>query len=88
MAECDGRSTGHCCHLGRHGVCPFVTHDGTRWVCRLRRYLGSWSAVHRSRTYGRIVRPMLDTHADHGPLPDCGDWPTPGLRCNTCGVTG
>ena len=82
-------ASGHCCHLGRHGVCSMLRDDGPaaarRWVCTLRERLGTWVAVHTDPVYLAEVRPKLD---DAGVTVDCGDWPTPGQRCGECGAVG
>ena len=86
MAFCSGNSEGHCCHVGG-AVCRFLeenTVNGRRWVCGLRRDLGSWSEVHHAPDYLTHVKPKLNAAS----LPDCGDWPRAGEKCHECGVTG
>jgi hypothetical protein len=77
----------HCCYLGSHGVCRFLEEnaEGRRWSCTLRRELGSWQAVHSDSLYVETVKPKL---VDIGITVDCGDWPSPGGACATCGVMG
>jgi len=95
MAKCHGNSEDHCCYLGgSYGVCKFLeqgTVPGRRWACALRREHGNWQDVHTDERYLAEVRPKLDeiTPAyNDGVMPDCGDWPSPGVDCNDCGVTG
>ena len=83
--ECKGDQDDHCCHLGKYGVCEFLANANTRWVCTLREQLGSWERVHVDPRYIDRVRPKL---GDIGIKVDCGNWPTPGETCATCGVTG
>ena len=81
---CQGTSDDHCCWLAGK-VCEFLEEDtvpGRRWACGLYRELGSWDAVHTDHRY-EPVKVFLEPH---GFL--CGDWPTPGVHCGTCGVTG
>ena len=87
MTTCLGTPDSHCCNIGDLGVCGFFEPDDPsrpgQGSCQLRRRLGSWDKVHESDDYrpvGVIVRDMVGV--------DCGDWPTPGERCATCGVTG
>jgi len=87
---CRGNLDDHCCWLGKHGVCSFLNEqepdeNGRRWVCSLRARLGSWERVHVDPRYLDSVKPKL---VDIGVGVDCGDWPTPGQRCGTCGVIG
>ena len=87
MSACAGVG-GHCCHLGRHGVCGFLRDDGVQaerqFSCAIRERQGSWGRAHWDPEYLRVVRPILDELK----LPDCGDWPRPGERCNQCQVVG
>jgi hypothetical protein len=87
-ATCDGLAADHCCYLGAAGVCRYLERDtvpGRRWACGLRRVLGSWGKVHADPRYLANVKPVL---VDIGVKVDCGQWPTPGETCATCGVTG
>lgn len=87
MALC-GTAGDHCCWLGRAGKCRFVEasdEPGFNWRCSLRAELGSWGAVHSDARYLAHVRPALDTC---GVVEDCGNWPPPGVKCNTCGEVG
>lgn len=80
--ECHGNGPEPCCYLpgGVHpifgmGVCPFLEVDtvpGRRWVCGLRRELGSWDAVHVDDRYMAVVRPVW--LANDPPVADCGDF--------------
>lgn len=74
--RCHGNGEGHCCNLGRHGVCTFLDDRGTdaprRWVCRLREELGSWDEVHTDERYLATVYPKL---REIGVREHCGDWP-------------
>ena len=83
MATCPG-ALGHCCWLDT-GVCVFLRHDGTRYLCTLREELGSWDRVHSDARYLAVVRPFWERVR---PEMDCGDWPGPGETCNECGVVG
>jgi hypothetical protein len=58
---------------------------GRRWVCGLRRELGSWESVHVDSRYMEDVRPFWQ---DYRPELNCGDWPPKGVVCAECGVTG
>lgn len=73
---CTGNSQyGHCCWLGTHGECVYLeknTVSGRRYVCGLRRELGSWDQVHMSDRYLTGVKPKL---VEIGIREDCGDWP-------------
>ena len=87
MADCLGTPESHCCNLGALGVCGFLEIDDPSrpglTSCTLRRRFESWAEVHASGEYqsvGVIVRGLVGV--------DCGDWPTPGETCATCGVTG
>lgn len=86
---CLGNLDDHCCHLGKYGVCEHLADvhpvTGRRWICTLREQLGSWERVHVDPRYLDNVKPKLD---DIGITVDCGDWPTPGQTCATCGVIG
>lgn len=88
---CRGTADDHCCWLGEHGVCEFLTEQapdrlsGRRWVCTLRAQLGSWERVHVDPRYLDRVKPKL---AGMDIDVDCGDWPRPGERCGTCGGVG
>ena len=75
---CTGNGPDHCCYLAGD-PCPFLeenTVPGRRWVCGLRRELGSWGAVAADERYLTVVRPVWDavTPADGLPMPDCGTW--------------
>lgn len=78
------------------GRCPFVVDHGglpsrwytdetgakRRWVCSLRRDLGSWEAVHMSDPYQSVVRPYWDSlEGDGTRFPDCGYWEG---KCAAC----
>jgi hypothetical protein len=83
---CSGVSEDHCCYVDGQ-ACPFLeehTVPGRRWVCGLRRRLGSWTAVHADPGYQEHVRPVWDRLG----IVDCGDWPAPGETCGECLVTG
>lgn len=70
--SCHGNGPDHCCYV-RGDPCPFLevnTIPGRRWVCGLRRELGSWDAVHRDSRYLAEVRPAWD---ESGTV-DCGDF--------------
>jgi hypothetical protein len=84
-APCSGMNEDHCCYLDGK-VCVFLLENsnGRRWSCSLRAKLGSWDSVHRDSKYLTVVKPSLDKLD----LPDCGDWPRFGERCEVCGVVG
>ena len=87
MTRCRAQED-HCCYLGAFGICPALRDDGPgaepRWVCTFREALGSWEAVPSDPVYLSTIGPvMFDLTGVY-----CGDWPRPGERCNTCGVTG
>lgn len=78
--ECHGNQIDHCCYV--RGVrCPFLEEDtvvGRRWVCGLRRELGSWDAVHADRRYLEHVQPAWDEVG----IESCGAWgPGSGQCC-------
>ena len=85
-ATCHGNGPDHCCTF--QGVtCTHLeenTVEGRRWACGLRRELGSWEAVYADARYEDVRTKLRDI----GITVDCGDWPTPGETCATCGVTG
>ena len=86
MSLCSGNTDIHCCEVNGK-PCRFLeenTVKGRRWVCGLRRELGSWEAVHRSPDYLTYVKPRW---IERG-VSDCGDWPGPGEVCGVCGATG
>jgi hypothetical protein len=50
-----------------------------RWVCGLRRVLGSWEAVHADPGYIENVQRFWDAHPN---ITSCGEWqPEPGVCC-------
>lgn len=76
----------HCCYVSGK-ECQFLergTVEGRVFACGLRRQLGSWAKVHSDPRYLAHVRPAWDRTGGV----DCGDWPSPGVQCNACGVTG
>jgi len=73
---CEGRGDDHCCYLGKHGgVCRYLVESTgpRRWVCTLRRELGSWQRVHTDRRYLEHVQPFWDEYRDGSG--SCGSWP-------------
>ena len=79
---CAGLADDHCCYFGE--PCEHIeenTVPGRRWACGLYRVHGSWEAVYQAPEY-QSVREKL---TQFGIVVDCGDWPPPGERCNTCG---
>lgn len=87
MALCNGNDEDHCCWIDGN-VCPHLeenTVEGRRWACGLRRELGSWEAVHVDVRYLTDVQPCWDRVDPEGA---CGEFPAPGKRCATCGVSG
>ena len=53
-----------------------------RWVCGLRRKLGDWDLVLKSKEYLEDVDPLLKRHGY-----TCKDWPDKpaGRHCGDCG---
>lgn len=70
--ECHGNQPDHCCYVdGKR--CRFLeenTVEGRRWVCGLRRELGSWEAVHADPGYQKHVQPFWDKVG----IVSCGVW--------------
>lgn len=61
-------------------VCPFLEVDtipGRKWACGLRRQLGDWGKVHRSRPYKEQVQPRFAADG----IANCGDWRVEGQCC-------
>lgn len=86
MAFCHGNGPDHCCFT-TDGVCRYLeenTIPGRRWVCNLRRILGSWQAVHGDPGYIKYVQPLWDSRGGGS----CGDWPVTGEKCAACGKVG
>lgn len=90
---CDGEfKTGdHCCWVD--GVeCSYLEINaanisaGRYWSCALLNELKSWAKVHADPRYLKDVRPAWSK--DGKSIPDCGDWPGPGVKCATCGKVG
>ena len=87
MASCTGNTDDHCCYFG--SACQHVeenTVEGRRWACGLHRVYGSWEAVYASDEWDGV----LTTAVSVG-LPStykCGEWPTVGTTCATCGIIG
>ena len=72
---CHGNLDTHCCTVNG-APCPYLeenTIPGRRWVCALRRELGSWDLVHQDPRYLTDVQPGWDKY----PYPNmgCGTWP-------------
>ncbi len=85
MAVCTGNFEDHCCWVDGK-VCPHLeenTVEGRRWACGLLVALGSWEGVYRTEAWQRDVKPLCDRLGVR-----CGDWPSEGERCATCGVSG
>lgn len=87
---CHGNGAVHCCYIPGTGiadpaglggsVCWFLeqnTVPGRKWVCGLRRSLGSWAKVHRNAQYKAQVQPVLDARG----TALCGTWSPPGQCC-------
>lgn len=77
--SCHGNGPDHCCMVAGQ-VCPFLEMDtvpGRRWVCGLRRKLGSWGAVHRDPGYLQHVKPAWDRAG----VKDCGDFGPAEQQC-------
>lgn len=75
MGDCHGNGGDHCCYV-RGDACSFLeqnTVPDRRWVCGLRRELGSWDAVHADLRYLTEVRPAWDEAG----VVDCGDFQGP-----------
>lgn len=76
---CHGNGLEHCCYVAGE-VCPFLEEDtvpGRKWVCGLRRELGSWEAVHADPRYAPIQSVW-----DEVGISSCGDWgPGTGQCC-------
>ena len=84
---CSGNHTEHCCWIAGE-PCVFLeenTVENRHWVCGLRRELGSWDTVHEDPRYIDLIRPTFEHLA---PEYNCGDWPPPGFRCESCGEVG
>jgi len=79
---CSGRGTpggDHCCYVEGQ-VCRYLeenTVEGRRFVCGLRRRLGSWEKVHKHRGYRRHVQTVWDRVG----IASCGDWQPNGTCC-------
>lgn len=82
--ECTGRGDAngeHCCFVDGER-CRFLEENvgGRRWVCGLRRELGSWDAVHEDARYLASVQPAWDRVG----IESCGSWgPGTGQCCYT-----
>jgi len=78
---CTGNGADHCCWW-EGKVCVFLeenTMADRRWVCGLRRELGSWDKVHVDARYLKSVRPFW---GKHNPTLNCGTWgPGTGQCC-------
>lgn len=88
MNICQGNSKDHCCYLPNIGVCQYLeenTMKSRRWVCKLRRELGTWNKVHADPRYIKSILPNLSLF---DPNLNCGDWPRLGETCNECGARG
>lgn len=78
---CTGRGTadgGHCCYVAGQ-ECKWLergTVEGRRYVCGLRRRLGSWEAVHAHSDYQPI-----QAEWDRVGISSCGDWQPPPNQC-------
>ena len=69
---CHGNGADHCCYV-RGEPCVFLeknTVPDRRWVCGLRRELGSWEKVHVDPRYLSQVKPAWDESG----AADCGDF--------------
>ena len=87
-SPCHGNGE-HCCYVPGltnpefgEGVCPFLVQNvipGRRWACGLLVDKGSWQAVHKSKEYQTVVRPVWQ--GNDPPVADCGDW---GPGTNQC----
>jgi hypothetical protein len=85
MAICAGNGDDHCCHLGDK-ICIHLeenTVSGRRWACGLYRKYGSWKIVHALPEYESVRNSLRKFNIEV----DCGDWPRPGEKCHTCGIT-
>lgn len=87
MPICDGKNKEHCCWVNGN-VCRFLRDDGPeaerQWVCTLREELNNWNRVHRDQRYLEHVKP----HWERAGVDDCGDYPSRGITCGTCGLVG
>lgn len=76
-ASCHGNGATHCCNVDG-SVCPFLeehTVPGRRWVCGLRRELGTWEAVDADPRWQQVVgRSFLDPTRGSETF-TCGSWP-------------
>jgi hypothetical protein len=83
-----GTANGHCCWFS--GVeCAYVepVADGDfKWRCGLRADHGSWEAAYATSEYVENVKEKVNAVGNLGL--DCGDWPSVGRKCNTCGEVG
>jgi hypothetical protein len=69
---CHGNGEEHCCWVEGE-VCRFLeenTVPGRRWVCGLRRQLGTWRKVHNDPGYLEFVKPAWERNG----VDDCGDF--------------
>ncbi len=79
MSACHGNQPDHCCWVDGER-CPYLeeaTVPDRRWVCGLRRELGSWEAVHADPRYAPIQAVW-----DRVGIESCGAWgPGTGQCC-------
>lgn len=76
---CHGNQSDHCCYVNGQR-CIYLeenTIPGRRWVCGLRRELGSWEAVHAHPGYIENVQSEWDKVG----IESCGSW---GPSTNQC----
>jgi hypothetical protein len=90
MAKCGATATNHCCWIGGE-VCSYFDAgglaEGRDGACTLRTELGSWAAVHRDPRYLRDVKARVPSFARYKTY-NCGNYPTKGITCGECGVSG